>query len=107
MGQDGCCLLYTSLEEEYEQLMEVYAKNKVEIVCSLPYYRAAEMDKVRGEGSFDKAIEVIKHLNAIGYGRNPELVLNMVYNPAGAFFPQMCIRDSPSSVFSPERRTLI
>lgn len=75
------------LEEEYEQLMEVYAKNKVEIVCSLPYYRAAEMDKVRGEGSFDKAIEVIKHLNAIGYGRNPELVLNMVYNPAGAFSP--------------------
>ena len=75
------------LEEEYEQLMEVYAKNKVEIVCSLPYYRAAEMDKVRGEGSFDKAIEVIKHLNAIGYGRNPELVLNLVYNPAGAFFP--------------------
>ena len=75
------------LEEEYEQLMEVYAKNNVEIVCSLPYYRAAEMDKVRGEGSFDKAIEVIKHLNAIGYGRNPELVLNMVYNPAGAFFP--------------------
>ena len=68
------------LEKEYEQLMEVYAKNKVEIVCSLPYYRAAEMDKVRGEGSFDKAIEVIKHLNAIGYGRNPELVLNMVYN---------------------------
>ena len=75
------------LEGEYEQLMEVYTKNKVEIVCSLPYYRAAEMDKVRGEGSFDKAIEVIKHLNAIGYGRNPELVLNMVYNPAGAFFP--------------------
>ncbi len=75
------------LEEEYEQLMEVYTKNKGEIVWSLPYYRAAEMDKVRGEGSFDKAIEVIKHLNAIGYGRNPELVLNMVYNPAGAFFP--------------------
>ena len=71
------------LEEEYEQLMEVYAKNKVEIVCSLPYYRAAEMDKVRGEGSFDKAIEVIKHLNAIGYGRNPELVLNN--NPMGRF----------------------
>ena len=75
------------LEEEFEQIMEVYEKNKVEIVCSLPYYRAAEMDKVRGEGSFDKAIEVIKHLNAIGYGRNPELILNMVYNPAGAFFP--------------------
>lgn len=75
------------LEKEYEYLLDVYAKNKVEIVCSLPYYRAAEMDKVRGDGSFDKAIEVIRRLNTIGYGKNPELVLNMVYNPAGAFFP--------------------
>ena len=30
---------------------------------------------------------MIRRLNAMGYGRNPELVLNMVYNPAGAFFP--------------------
>ena len=75
------------LDSEYEHLMEVYAKNKVEIVCSLPYYRVAEMDKVRGEGAFDKAIEVIKRLNAMGYGKDPDLVLNMVYNPAGAFFP--------------------
>ena len=75
------------LDEAYKYLIEVYAKNKVEIVCSLPYYRAAEMDKVRGDGSFDKAIEVLRCLNATGYGKNPELVLNMVYNPAGAFFP--------------------
>ena len=75
------------LEEAYKYLIEVYAKNKVEIVCSLPYYRAAEMDKVRGDGSFDKAIEVLRCLNATGYGKSPELVLNMVYNPAGAFFP--------------------
>ena len=73
------------LEKEYEHLMEVYARNKVEVVCSLPYYRAPEMDKVRGAGAFDKAIKVIRRLNAMGYGRNPELVLNMVYNPAGAF----------------------
>ena len=33
------------------------------------------------------AIEVIQELNALGYGRDPRLVLNMVYNPAGAFFP--------------------
>ena len=45
------------------------------------------MDKVRCAGAFDKAIKVIRRLNAMGYGRNPELVLNMVYNPAGAFFP--------------------
>ena len=75
------------LDEAYKYLIEVYAKNKVEIVCSLPYYRAAEMDKVRGDGSFDKAIEVLRCLNATGYRKSPELVLNMVYNPAGAFFP--------------------
>ena len=75
------------LDEAYKYLIEVYAKNKVEIVCSLPYYHAAEMDKVRGDGSFDKAIEVLRCLNATGYGKSPELVLNMVYNPAGAFFP--------------------
>lgn len=48
------------LEKEYEHLMEVYARNKVEVVCSLPYYRAPEMDKVRGAGAFDKAIKVIR-----------------------------------------------
>lgn len=75
------------LEEEYQHLPEFYAKHKVEIVCSLPYYKAKEMDRVRGEGTFDKAIQVIKKLNDLGYGKDPDLVLNMVYNPAGAFFP--------------------
>ena len=64
------------LEKEYEHLMEVYARNKVEVVCSLPYYRAPEMDKVRGAGAFDKAIKVIRRLNAMGYGRNQELQKN-------------------------------
>ena len=45
------------------------------------------MDRVRGDGAFSAAIEVIQELNALGYGRDPRLVLNMVYNPAGAFFP--------------------
>lgn len=75
------------LEEEYEPLIQLYADRKVEIVCSLPYYRAQEMDKVRGDGTFDQAIQVLKRLNDLGFGKDPELVLNMVYNPAGAFFP--------------------
>lgn len=75
------------LEEKYAPLMQVYKDNKVEVVCSLPYYRAKEMDKVRGDGTFEGAIQVLKMLNDLGYGKDPELVLNMVYNPAGAFFP--------------------
>lgn len=75
------------LEEEYKHLVDVYVREGVEIVCSLPYYRAEEMDRVRGDGTFDGAIKVLKQLNDLGYGKDPNLVLNMVYNPAGAFFP--------------------
>lgn len=75
------------LDDGYTDLPEFYAKNGVEIVCSLPYYRAQEMDKVRGLNSFSKSIEVLKNLNRLGYGKDEKLVLNLVYNPAGAFFP--------------------
>ena len=74
-------------EETYRHLPEFYADHKVEIVCSLPYYRAKEMNRVRGEGTFETAIRVIRRLNELGYGREKDLVLNMVYNPAGAYFP--------------------
>lgn len=74
-------------EEKYRHLPQFYTDHKVEIVCSLPYYRAKEMDRVRGQGTFDQAIEVIQELNQLGYGKDEGLVLNMVYNPAGAFFP--------------------
>lgn len=74
-------------EEQYRHLPEFYKNHKIELVCSVPYYRAKEMDRVRGSGTFDGAIRVIRKLNELGYGHDPDLVLNMVYNPAGAFFP--------------------
>ena len=74
-------------EEKYRHLPGFYADHKVEVVCSLPYYRAKEMNRVRGDGTFETAIEVIRELNELGYGKEEDLVLNMVYNPAGAFFP--------------------
>lgn len=75
------------LEEKYAHLPQFYADHKVEIVASLPYYRAKETDRQRGEGTFDGVIQMLQKLNALGYGRDPELVLNLVYNPNGAFFP--------------------
>ncbi|MCI8560046.1 MAG: radical SAM/Cys-rich domain protein [Dorea sp.] len=75
------------LEDGYKDLPEFYAENKVTIICSLPHYRAKNSDKQRGEGTFEKSIEVLKKLNMLGYGKDPELVLNMVFNPGGAFFP--------------------
>lgn len=74
-------------EDGYRHLPEFYADHKIEVVCSLPYYKAREMDRVRGEGSFEAAVEALRVLNGLGYGSDEGLVLNMVYNPAGAFFP--------------------
>lgn len=74
-------------QENYQDIPELLKENKVEIVCSLPYYRAKEVNKQRGDGVFESSIRILKKLNSIGYGKDDNLVLNMVYNPNGAFFP--------------------
>ena len=79
--------LTVMLEEGYEDFPEFYAANKVTVICSLPHYKAKNSNKQRGEGTFEKSIQVLKRLNALGYGKDPELTLNMVFNPGGAFFP--------------------
>lgn len=73
-------------DPNYRDLPALLAKHNVEIDASLPYYRAHETDKVRGQGTFDEAIKVIQLLNSFGYGRDESHILNLVYNPAGAFF---------------------
>ena len=75
------------LEEGYTDLPEFYAGNKVELFVSLPHYKAKKTDRQRGDKVFERSIEVLQKLNSLGYGKDPELVLNMVYNPGGAFFP--------------------
>jgi radical SAM/Cys-rich protein len=44
-------------------------------------------DKQRGEGVFSACVAGIRKLNALGYARGSGLVLNLVYNPGGAFLP--------------------
>ena len=69
-------------------LPEFFARNRVEVVSSLPYYQEYFTDKQRGRGVFEKSVESLKLLNAEGYGKEGTgLVLNLVYNPAGAFLP--------------------
>lgn len=75
------------LEEDYKNLLELYAKHKIELVASLPYYSAKDANRQRGDMVFERSIEVLRKLNDLGYGKNPELVLNLVYNPGGAFLP--------------------
>lgn len=74
--------------ESKAYLPEFYAKHGVEVICSLPYYQEYFTDKQRGKGVFGKSIEGLRLLNAQGYGDETSgLVLDLVYNPVGAFLP--------------------
>jgi hypothetical protein len=44
-------------------------------------------DLQRGKGVFDKSIRALQWLNKLGYGKDPNLELHLVYNPGGAFLP--------------------
>jgi radical SAM/Cys-rich protein len=69
-------------------LPELFARLKLEVICSLPYYQSYFTDSQRGKGVFDKSIEGLRRLNALGYGvPDSGRALNLVYNPAGAFLP--------------------
>ena len=75
-------------DENFEYLPEFFAKNRVEVVCSLPYYTEKNADRIRGNGVFNSSIKMLKRLNELGYGREgSSLTLNLVYNPGGAFLP--------------------
>ena len=81
------CNLTVFYEEGMSDLPEFLAHHKVQIVASLPCYLQDNVDKQRGKGTFDQSIKALKWLNELGYGRNKELILNLVYNPVGAHLP--------------------
>lgn len=75
------------LESRIEKMIDFYRDNGVKLVASLPCYLREEVDSVRGDGTFKKSIEVLKLLNDAGYGLDPSLELDLVFNPEGAFLP--------------------
>ncbi len=79
----------TIIEEPgFEWVADFLAANAIEAVASLPCYSAANVDEQRGKGVFEASITALQKLNALGYGRpDSGLVLNLVYNPNGAFLP--------------------
>lgn len=82
------CNLTIILESEHGRLPHFYADQGVEIIGSLPYYSERYVDSQRGTGTFKKSIKVLQLLNEVGYGdKETGLILNLVYNPAGAFLP--------------------
>ncbi len=98
------CNLSVLLLPSQADLAEFLARHQVEIIASLPSYRAGQTDAQRGDGIFEKSLEALRLLNRLGYGRsNNELTLNLVYNPVGAFLPPR--QESIEAQFKKELRT--
>jgi radical SAM/Cys-rich protein len=83
-----CNLTIILANKKYYDLPEFYKEHNVEVVSSLPFYTADRTDRQRGNGVFEDSIKALKMLNEVGYGKeDSSLLLNLVYNPAGAFLP--------------------
>ena len=94
---DRCNLTILSLPGQ-EDTAEFLAAHGVRIVASLPCTAPANVDAQRGRGVFERSIEALQGLNALGYGRGAceldgsklarsKLELDLVYNPLGPSLP--------------------
>ncbi len=68
-------------EPGFEYLPEYFANHKLKIVASLPCYLEDNVDKMRGKGVYDGSIRAIQCLNRLGYGKDSNLIIDLVYNP--------------------------
>jgi len=74
-------------EQRYDWVPKFLAANQVEVVASLPCYLEENVDRQRGTGSYNGSIDGLQQLCHVGYGNDPRLKLNLVYNPTGAHLP--------------------
>ncbi|MBE9537757.1 MAG: arsenosugar biosynthesis radical SAM protein ArsS, partial [Proteobacteria bacterium] len=81
------CNLTILFEPGQEGLAEFLAQQGVEVVASLPCYLEANVEEQRGKGVYNDSIRAIHILNRLGYGVEPDLQLNLVYNPTGPVLP--------------------
>ncbi len=68
-------------ERGFSDIPDYCAQNQVRIVASLPCYLSDNVDLMRGKGVYDASIRALQWLNRLGYGRDPNLIIDLVYNP--------------------------
>jgi radical SAM/Cys-rich protein len=82
------CNLTVLFEPGQEDTAEFLACEGVDVVASLPCYTAGNVDAQRGKRVFERSVEALRRLNALGYaapGSGPRL--DLVYNPLGPALP--------------------
>lgn len=73
--------------EDYRWIPLFYAEHKIEVVASMPCYLEVNVDTQRGKGAYNESVAGLLKLNEVGYGSDPKLRLNLVFNPTGANLP--------------------
>jgi radical SAM/Cys-rich protein len=68
-------------EDGFADLPEYFAQHQIRVVASLPCYLADNVDKMRGSGVFDSSVKALQWLNQLGYGKEENLILDLVFNP--------------------------
>ena len=82
------CNLTVITTAGHADLPAFFAQHGVEVVASLPHYRATNTDIQRGDGVYEKSIVALRGLNDAGYGDGRSgLRLVLVTNPVGAYLP--------------------
>ena len=82
------CNLTVLFEPGQENTAAFLAENKVKIVASLPCYIKDNVDKQRGDGTFETSLKALQLLNSLGYARpDSGLELDLVFNPQGPSLP--------------------
>jgi radical SAM/Cys-rich protein len=87
---DRCNLAVLS-EPGQQDLGEFLAENQVRVMASLPDLSPKATDGMRGGRAFERSLEGLRRLNALGYGRG-DLVLTLVQNPPGPELPEPSAR---------------
>jgi len=75
------------LQPGYEDMPGFFRDQRVRLIASLPCYLETNVDKQRGKHVYVESIEAIRKLNAVGYGVEDDLPLDLVYNPGGPSLP--------------------
>lgn len=87
------CNLTVFFEPGQADTPEFLAAQGVDVVASLPCHGPDNVEAQRGRGVFDRSIEALRRLNALGYGRGEAAGsrrtgrLDLVYNPVGPHLP--------------------
>jgi radical SAM/Cys-rich protein len=82
------CNLTVLFEPGQQDTARFLADNRVRVVASMPCYLKDNVDRQRGDGTFDSSLKALRMLNTLGYGQAAsELLLDLVFNPQGPYLP--------------------